>query len=231
MNDITVKLKPDESNPLWNYFKSNTGRLIHKWQHYFDIYNNHFNRFRNKSITVMEIGVYHGGSLQMWKKYFGPQANIIGIDIDPRCMKLLEDQITIEIGDQANREFLRKIIKKYGPIDIIIDDGGHFMDQQIISFEELFPALKEDGIYLVEDLHTSYWSEYGGGYQTPGSFIEYSKKLIDKLNARHSRDCRLSVDNFTKSVTGLHFYDSVFVVEKQPEIAHILSTTTGYISF
>lgn len=167
----------------------------------------------------------------MWKNYFGSEAKIIGIDINPKCMDLAEEQITIEIGDQTNREFLRDIVKKYGPVDIIIDDGGHYMNQQIISFEELFPALKENGIYLVEDLHTSYWSEYGGGYQIPGSFIEYSKKLIDKLNARHSHNHELYVDNFTRSVTGLHFYDSVFVVEKQPDIASEIATRTGYPSF
>src|SRR5437867_6528446 len=72
-------------NPLAEYFFNNPGRLIHKWHHYFDIYHRHFARFRGRSPVVVEIGVFHGGSLQMWHHYFGPGTRVVGIDIDPRC--------------------------------------------------------------------------------------------------------------------------------------------------
>jgi hypothetical protein len=226
-NNLVVKPETNEENPLWEYFLYNKGHLIHKWHHYFDIYNNHFHRYRDQPVTILEIGVYHGGSLQMWKDYFGTQAKIYGLDIDPRCKELEEDQIEIFIGDQANRDFLKELTNKIGPIDIVIDDGGHTMVQQITTFEELFPSISERGIYLVEDLHTSYWEEYGGGYRVNGSFIEFAKGLIDSLNAWHSRDQNLTPNLLTKSITGLHFYDSVLVVEKYPNFSKPNVSMTG----
>jgi hypothetical protein len=225
--NMVVRPEPNEDNPLWKYFSQNQGHTIHKWHHYFDIYHNHFCRFRDKPVTLLEIGVYHGGSLQMWKSYFGPKAKIIGVDIDPHCQEFKEDQISIFIGDQADRGFLNKLKRKIGHIDIVIDDGGHNMVQQIISFEELFPFVAETGIYLVEDMHTSYWEEHGGGYRKNGSFIEYAKNFIDKINARHSRDPDLAPDILTNSITGLHFYDSVLVIEKQPNCSIPCDSKTG----
>lgn len=230
-SSLIVKPETDETNPLWEYFSHNPGRLIHKWHHYFDIYHNHFRRYRGQAITMLEIGVLQGGSLQMWKKYFGPKAKIYGMDIDPRCKELEEEQVEIFIGDQSDRDFLREIRAKIGPFDILIDDGGHTMLQQIATFEELFPAVKETGIYLVEDLHTSYWKEYGGGYKESGSFIEYAKGFIDALNAWHSRQPELAPTDLTKSLTGIHFYDSVLVLEKYPNPAKPGSSMSGKQSF
>ena len=211
-------------NPLREYFEANPGRLIHKWLHYFDIYHRHFAGHRGKAITLVEFGVFHGGSLQMWKHYFGPKARIVGVDINPDCASLAEEQVEIRIGDQSDRVFLRSLADELGAIDILIDDGGHMMRQQIATFEETFPAVAHGGVYLVEDLHTSYWPEYGGGYGrplpldfrwAPRSFIEYSKNLIDGLNAWHSRKPeRLAVSEFTRSVRAMHYYDSVLVIEK-----------------
>jgi hypothetical protein len=227
-NTIVVRPEPNEDNPLWKYFLHNEGHLIHKWHHYFDIYNNHFSRFRNLPVTILEIGVSEGGSLQMWKSYFGPQARIYGVDIDSRCKELEEDQIKIIIGDQANRVFLREIGDEIKHIDILIDDGGHTMTQQIITFEELYPFVSEKGIYLIEDLHTSYWEEYGGGYKKPGTFIEYAKEFIDHINAWHSHDPELTPDKLTRSATGLHIYDSVLVIEKYPNDEKPKASMTGH---
>ena len=94
---------------LEKYFRTNNGRLIHKWNHYFDVYERHFNRFRHKEIVVLEIGVSHGGSLQMWKNYFGDSSKIYGIDINPKCKEIQEDNIEIFIGSQSDRQFLRKV--------------------------------------------------------------------------------------------------------------------------
>ena len=211
-------------NPLREYFDANPGRLIHKWLHYFDIYHRHFASFREQPITLVEFGVFHGGSLQMWKHYFGPRARIVGVDINPDCESLAEEQIEIQIGDQSDRAFLRSLGTELGEIHILIDDGGHMMRQQIATLEEMFPAVVEGGVYLVGDLHTSYWPEYGGGYArrlplglrwAPPSFIEYSKGLIDSLHAWHSRKPeRLTVSDFTRSARSLHYYDSMLVIEK-----------------
>ena len=89
------------------------------------------------------------------------------------------------------------------------------MGQQFVSFEQLYEHFKEDGIYLIEDLHTSYWLNYGGGYKNPKSFIEYSKSFIDYINAWHVQDKDLTINDFTKSAYSLHFYDSILVVEKR----------------
>jgi cephalosporin hydroxylase len=102
-------IKKTSQNPLEKYFWSNNERLIHKWMHYFDIYDRHFSPYRHKKVTIVEFGVYHGGSLQMWKHYFGRRARIIGIDINPECKKLEEKQVEIYIGDQEDRTFLREL--------------------------------------------------------------------------------------------------------------------------
>ena len=173
-----------------------------------------FIRFRKKPITLLEIGVGFGGSLQMWKSYFGKKARIIGIDIEPICKSVEEKQIEVYIGSESDKTFLKDLKNKIPLLDILIDDGGHFMDQQITGFEEMFGHIKENGVYLIEDLCTSYWDEFNGGYKKPGTFIEYSKNFIDNLNANHSREGHLIVNEFTKSVNSIHYYDNVLVIEK-----------------
>jgi len=231
---------PPVVSDLRAYFEANPGRLIHKWLHYFEIYERHLARLRNSEVTVVEIGVYHGGSLQMWKHYFGPRARIIGVDINPRCKTLEEERIEVLIGDQADRAFLASLRTLVPRIDVLIDDGGHFMEQQIATFEELFPHVSTHGVYLVEDLHTSYWPVYGGGLRRGGSFIEYSKGLIDQLHARYWRPesfmrrlrrrlltrglgsrpplehSPVKASEFTRTTHSMHYYDSVLVIEKQP---------------
>ena len=199
-------------NDLERYFNNNTGRPIQKWQHYFDIYDRHFSRFRGTEVRVVEIGVDQGGSLQMWKDYFGQNAKIYGVDINYTCKELEEENIEIFIGDQENRGFLESLTVKIPRIDILIDDGGHRMEQQINTFEVLFPYIDKDGIYLCEDLHTSYWKRFGGGYHKEGTFVEYSKEFIDRIHGWHFRD----VTKFTESVDSMHYYDSILVIEKKP---------------
>jgi hypothetical protein len=184
--------------------------------HYFEIYDRHFERFRNKKVHFLEIGVSHGGSLQMWKNYFGEKSRIYGVDIDPRCKNLEEDQIEIFIGDQASREFWRKFKEEVPKLDIVLDDGGHEMIQQINSFEEMFNHISANGVYMAEDLCTSYWDEYGGGYKKPGSFIEYSKDLVDYLNAWYSRDeSALGVSEFSRQAYSINYYSNAVVIEKR----------------
>lgn len=203
-------------NNLEKYFRNNKNSRIHKWNHYFEIYDRHLSPFRGKDLNVLEFGVSHGGSLQMWKHYFGPAARIFGVDINPHCKKAEEERIEVFIGDQADRKFLRDLGDRLPKIDILIDDGGHTMEQQINTFEELFPYVENDGIYLIEDLHTSYWDDFGGGYRKTGSFIEYSKNFIDYLHAWHStRPEQFQVSDFTRSVHSLHYYDSILVIEKR----------------
>ena len=202
-------------NDIEKYFKENTGRSIHKCQHYFNVYDRHFSRYRGTDVHVVEFGVSEGGSLQMWRNYFGPDSKIYGVDINPYCKELEEDRIKIFIGDQEDRDFLKTLAKEIPRIDILIDDGGHRMQQQINTFEELFPSIDNNGVYFCEDMCTSYWKGWGGGgYKKKATFIEYTKNFIDYINAWHSQTSKLKVSDFTRSARSVHFYDSIVVVEK-----------------
>ena len=199
---------------LKEFFRSKDNKFAFKYRHYLEIYEKHFSRFRNLNVNVLEIGVNKGGSLQMWKQYFGPNSNIFGLDILKKSKMHEEDRIKIFIGDQEDRVFLKDLVKKLPTIDILIDDGGHTMSQQITTFEELFPYISKNGIYLCEDIQTSYRKRYGGGYLKKDTFIEYSKNFIDKIHAWDSRS--IAVEDFTKSVFSLHYYNGVIVIEKRP---------------
>ncbi len=213
-------------NDLETYFEHNQGHLINKWRHYFGVYDRHLARFRGTEVHLLEIGVRHGGSLQMWKDYFGSRARIYGVDIDPETRGLEDDQIEIIIGDQEDRDFLRQLAERLPRIDVLLDDGGHTMAQQINTFEVLFPRIATDGIYICEDTHTSYWAAFGGGYRRRGSFIEYAKSLVDQMHAYHNQDDveGWTVTDFTRTVESMHFYDSMVVMEKtrqdEPHMVH-----------
>ena len=216
-------------NDLKKWFEGNTGRRIHKWAHYFEVYDRHFSKYRDTDVCVVEFGVSQGGSLQMWRDYFGSDAKIYGVDINEQCKTFEEEGTEIFIGDQGDRNFLKSLTNSIPRIDILIDDGGHTMDQQIRTFEELFPYISKDGIYLCEDCLTSYWKKFGGGYKHEDSFIEYCKNLIDEINAWHSKTRHLKVTNFTKMGKSMHFYDSIVVIEKG-EVLEPVNLKTGNVT-
>jgi len=198
---------------LWDLFQNNTGRVIHKWTHYFPIYEHFFREYVGKPLVFIEIGCGRGGSLQMWKKYFGPHATIIGIDILPKCKEYEEEQINIRIGSQSDIPFLSSIIEEFGLPDIVLDDGSHLMSDILNTFNFLYSKTNKNGIYIVEDLHTAYWEEYEGGFRKDGTFIEKCKHLIDELNSEHSRG-KVAVSDFAKTTLSMHFYDSIAVFQK-----------------
>jgi len=202
-------------NDLLRFFLNHKENKILKWRHYFDVYDRYFSKYRGLPVRILEIGVFDGGSLHMWRDYFGTDAQIFGIDILPECKKLEDDGFHISIGSQTDRSFLRAFLASTEPFDIILDDGGHTMRQQITTFQELYKHVKPDGLYLCEDMHTSYWSKYGGGIRRPGTFMEYSKKMVDQLNAWHSEQSRFHVDQITKTTYSVHYYDSIVVFEKR----------------
>ncbi len=170
-------------------------------------------KFVNTDVTVLEIGCARGGSLQLWKRYFGPHAKIIGIDIIPECAEFEEDQINIRIGDQSNGKFLNQLTSEFGPFDVVIDDGSHMMEHLRASFDFLYPTISRNGVYIAEDLHTSYWPEFNGGFRSKNSFIEFCKTKIDDLNADWSQGAVASSE-FTRTTLSISFYDSMCVFEK-----------------
>ncbi len=210
----------DELSEMEKEFLIGKHNRSFKWLHYFEIYNRHFAKYIGKDVTIMEIGVNKGGSLQIWKKIFGPNSKIIGIDINSACKEMEDDQISIYIGDQADREFWKKIKGEIPKLDILIDDGGHYMEQQIITFEEMFPHVKDDGVYLCEDTTTSYNPDkYNSGYKKNNTFIEYSKNFIDYIHAWFSMEQGFQVNEYTKAMHSLHYYCGVVAVEKR--IMHV----------
>lgn len=198
---------------LWSEFLNNQDRIIHKWTHYFPIYEAHFARYVNRPMTFLEIGCGQGGSLQMWKRYFGPFAQIVGIDINENCKEYEEDQIAVRIGDQKDINFLSSVLEEFGTPDVILDDGSHVMEDITVTFRHLYSRTASTGVYMVEDLHTAYWNEYGGGVGSRDNFIEVCKSLIDELNADHARN-KVPITDFTNSTLSMHFYDSVVAFER-----------------
>lgn len=205
-------------DPLFGYFNSHrAGRVLDKWAHYFPIYSRHFAPYRGRPVRILEIGIYRGGSLDMWQWYFGDQVTLVGVDIDEAARAASDPRHVVEIGDQTDADFLRRVAAQHGPFDIIIDDGGHEMQQQIITTETLFPLLADGGVFLVEDTHTSYWESYDGGRNRQGTFMEWVKHRLDDVNGFHQPS---PVDPvWTGQLDGVHIYDSVVVFDKKTRFA------------
>ncbi|HYI39434.1 MAG TPA: class I SAM-dependent methyltransferase [Allosphingosinicella sp.] len=160
---------------------------------------------------MLEIGVSKGGSLAMWRSYFGPRATIYGIDVNPDCAGYVDGPNQVRIGSQDDPDFLRRVVKEMGGIDVVLDDGSHVARHQQTSFETLFPLLNERGLYAIEDLHTAYWPNYGGGYGRQGSAIELLKRSVDDIHHWYHPHPPAAGG---ADVAAVHFHDSIAVVEK-----------------
>ena len=198
------------SNPLEQFFDSHTeGPGIWKWRHYFEIYHKHFSKFVGKEVHVLEIGVYSGGSLAMWKHYFGPQSKIYGVDIEPACKAYEDAQVKILVGDQADRLFWKRVIREVPQLDIIIDDGGHEAHQQIATMEALLPHLSPNGVFLCEDI-----------MQEGNPFFDYVCKFANHLNAyncQESQELRVTPTSVQRAIHSVHLYPLVAVIERRSE--------------
>jgi cephalosporin hydroxylase len=204
------------SNPLETLYYGHEGHAAYKWHHYLALYDRHLSRFRGRPVRILELGIYHGGSLQIWKKYFGERAVIHGVDINPACTRFAEERVVPHIGNQADAGLLKQVVEQMGGVDVVIDDASHRGPDQIASFEALYPLLDENGVYVCEDTRTSYWSQFGGGYRRPGTFIEYAKDLIDRLHPWYIEDEAIARDEtFARMTLGIFFYDSMIVFEKR----------------
>jgi cephalosporin hydroxylase len=162
-----------ERNDFQKFFENRCQGLgVWKWQHYFDIYHRHLSKFRSKPVRIVEIGVYSGGSLDMWRNYFRDLIEIIGVDIEPMCKRYERPGVQILIGDQADRKFWAKFREAVPSFDIVVDDGGHEPHQQIATMEELLPYLNPGGVYICEDVHG-----------VRNQFVQRIYGLADELNS------------------------------------------------
>jgi hypothetical protein len=198
---------------LWTDYLSHKGRTVTKWSQYFPAYERHFQTWKDKSITFLEVGVAQGGSLQLWRKYFGPKSKIINIDINGGCSSLQEPGTFVRIGDQGDINFLQQLIDEFGVPDIILDDGSHQQNHILQTFNFFYPKMHKNAIYMVEDLHTSYWKEYGGGLKKENTFMEFTKDCLDRINAVHTRG-ELPQDYISKETSCISIYDSLVCFEK-----------------
>lgn len=199
-------------NDLERFFRRDDHRQTAKHPHYFDIYETYLARFRDKEVCLLEIGIAYGGSLQMWKNYLGEKAKIYGFDANNI---LVEPQIECFIGRQDDINSLRELKTKIPKLDVIIDDCSHISSFQKITFNELFWHLNDGGIYLCEDVFTSYLTGYMDyeGY-TGGSFVDYMKDLVDVMNqAECVRDPYKQFIGFVKNI---HFYAGITIIQKGP---------------
>ena len=155
-----------------------------KHSSYFQVYEEVFNKYRNKPIVFVEIGILDGGSLFMWRKFFGESARIIGIDLNPEAKRWESEGFEIFIGSQEDPEFWNKFFESVGMVDIVLDDGGHSNSQQIVTAHKALPHIRDGGMLAVEDVHTSYLRYYGNPAKY--SFMNYCKKTIDQINSRSS---------------------------------------------
>jgi cephalosporin hydroxylase len=205
---------------LERLYYGHTGKRIFKWHHYLAHYERHLRDLRARAqagpVRILEIGVLGGGSLQLWRKYFGPNAVIYGIDIDPSCKQHEGEGCHVRIGSQDDPAFLREVVKEMGGIDMVLDDGSHVGRHQVASFRALWPLLAMNGLYVCEDLHTAYWAgQWEGGQNKPGTFIETVKAMIDEMHAWYAGISSPVGDMGLKtSLTGLHVYDSIVFLEK-----------------
>lgn len=194
-------------NPLWEYFQNHKkGPGIWKWEHYFDVYHRHFARFVGHKVNVLEIGVYSGGSLEMWRSYFGEKCQVYGVDIEEACRAYENDHTSVFIGDQADRTFWGTFRKSVEGIDILIDDGGHTPEQQQITLEEMLPYLRPGGVYLCEDVH----------YRN-NTFSAFARGLVDELNHMNlpsAAGYQSNASQFQSSIHSIHFYPYLVVIEK-----------------
>jgi cephalosporin hydroxylase len=201
------------SNRLQAFFKAHhTGHGIYKWEHYFEIYDRYLQSFRGRDIVIVEIGIYSGGSLEMWRDYFGDKCRIVGVDIEPACKSYESDSVRVFIGDQADREFWRRFQEEVGPVDIVIDDGGHTPQQQIVTLEEMLPYLNPGGVYIAEDIH----GEFNG-------FTSYLQGLEQQLSAAglvinpdvKERALTSRATPLQDAIEAIHHYPFITVIERR----------------
>ena len=229
----SIVKKPQARSVISFFLRKNLPRLallhgtdkqgVHRYaQHY----QHHFEPFRRKKLNILEIGIggYNnpkngGRSLRMWKSYF-PNSRIFGIDIFDKTPHD-EKRIKTFQGSQTDTSFLKRVVDEIGRVDIIIDDGSHHNDHVITSFKFLFPLLADNGIYVVEDTQTSYWSnvqdiDYGGSSDltAPHTSMNYLKSLVDGLNHEEFTLADYVPTYFDKHITAMHFYHNLVFIYK-----------------
>jgi len=208
----------------WEVFREHNHYASSKWEHYIFIYEEILKKYveKGKPVNVLEVGVQNGGSLEILEKYLPKGSKIFGVDICEKCSEIdFPENIQCYVGDASERNFWDNNLQDI-KFDIIIDDGSHKYKDIINAFTFLFyEKLNGGGLYLVEDLHTSYMKGFGGGLRKKGSSVEYFKNLIDSLNINYAKKRPLfpskefeELKELNKHIKRISFYDSICTIEK-----------------
>ena len=182
-----------------------------KHSSYFPVYDEIFEKYIGKKITFVEVGVFGGGSLFMWRNFFGKQARIIGIELNPEAKKWEKDGFEIFIGAQSDTDFWTDFYKQVGEVDILLDDGGHTYIQQIVTAEYALHNIKDGGVLVVEDTHTSYMDKFG---DKSIKFTNYISKMTDRINSRFGSFKNIKNN---KKVFSISVYESIVAFFKDDE--------------
>ena len=209
--DLSKKSLDLNSNLRLFQIYKNLKHVSLKYDTYFQAYEETFSKYVGKEITFVEVGVLHGGSLFMWREYFGKKSRIIGIDLHPAAKELEKHGFEIYIGSQSDINFWKKFFSKIGKIDILLDDGGHGNVQQIVTLSEAIHNTNDDGTIVIEDTHTSYLKKFGN--PSKYSFMNYSKYLIDVINSRFSDIKVIKNNNFKNKIYSISFYESIVAIK------------------
>lgn len=193
------------TNPLRAFVEARVeGHGVWKWDHYHDIYHRHLQKFIGQKVHVLEVGVYSGGSLDMWRDYFGAECRIYGVDIEEACRSYEDDRTKIFIGDQEDRDFWSDVRKRIPRIDVLIDDGGHEQEQQMVTLEEMLPHLSPGGVYVCEDVR----GEYEG-------FASFAQGVASSLNRMTKYEKQgMPATPAQANLASIHSYPFVTVIEK-----------------
>jgi hypothetical protein len=219
------------SKSLIDFYKHNQGKVSDKWTSNLEKYESLFSPLRDKAISLFEIGIQNGGSLEIWSKYFLKAKVFVGCDIDKKCSNLVyqDSRINLVIGDANQKKIQEDIIKKGRSFDIVIDDGSHRSSDIIKSFVNYFPHVADNGLYIIEDLHCSYWEDFEGGLFAPYSSMMFFKYLTDLINYEHwgvsksytdilegfnhQYDLKLKQD-VLKNISSIEFLNSMCIIRK-----------------
>jgi SAM-dependent methyltransferase len=165
-------------------YAEHQGYVSDKWASYLPIYDKWFAAVQDAPVRLLEVGVQNGGSLQVWAQYFANAKKIVGCDINPKCSQLSYDdpRIALVLGDVKAPAVREQILAHSDVFDIIIDDGSHKNPDIIKTFRYFYPRLAPGGLFVIEDLHCSYWAKWHGGLRRKDSAMEFLKSLTDVLN-------------------------------------------------
>jgi hypothetical protein len=220
-----------ENLSIYKCYK-NSKFLSLKHESYFETYEELFSKYKGAEITFVEVGILNGGSLFMWREFFGSHSKIIGVDFNPDAKKWERDGFEIHIGNQSDPKFWESFFAKVGDVDILLDDGGHTNEQQIITASQSLSHIKDGGMVVVEDTHTSYFKDFGNPSRY--SFINYSKNVIDHINSRfpsvHPGNSKNN--NIKNIIHSISFYESIvaFKIDRMKSYENKPTTNNGITS-